>query len=118
MHTEDWAPFVDAAPRPDFHWPPNEETGRIEGLDPWPRPLAGVRIEGSHVCFEYRKPYVEGRVPIELAVADLKMLADFADLSRADSVTDGRLFSFASNYGGLGLCKEHGWPFAHTRPHC
>ena len=77
-----------------------------------------MRIDGEHVCFEYRKPYVEGRAPLELAAADFKMLADFADLPRGDSVADGRLLRFASRYGALGLCKEHGWPFAHARPHC
>jgi hypothetical protein len=109
--------LVDAGPRPDFHWPPKEETGQIEGLEAWPRPLTGVRIEGGHVSFEYRKPYVEGRGPVELAAANLKMLAEFANLATAED-RDGALRAFASRFGALGLCKKHGWPFAHTRPHC
>jgi hypothetical protein len=117
MHTQD-EPFIDAAQSPDFQWPPEEETGRIEGLEPWPRPrLSGVRIEDGHVCFEYRKPYAEGRGPLELAAANLKMLADFANLATAGDRNDA-LFAFATSFGALGLCKEHGWPFAHRRPHC
>ena len=102
----------------EFQWPVENEAGRWESVDPWPRPLAGVRIDGEHVCFRYRKPYVEGRDPLELAAADFKMLADFADLSSGDSVADGRLFRFVSRYGALGLCKKHGWPFAHQKPNC
>jgi hypothetical protein len=105
-------------PASAFHWPIENEGGRWESLDPWARPLAGVRVEGEHLCLEYRKPYVEGRAPLELATADFKMLATFADLCIGDSTADGRLLTFASRYGGLGLCAEHGWPFCHTRPHC
>ena len=105
-------------PVPPFFWPIEDEAGRWESLDRWPRPLAGVWVDGEHLCLEYRKPYTQDRGPLELAAADFKMLADFAELSSGDSVADGRLLRFASQYGGLGLCKEHGWPFAHTRPHC
>jgi hypothetical protein len=77
-----------------------------------------VRINGEYLRLEYRKPYVEGRGEFELATADFKMLADFANLADGDPVSDGRMLGFASHYGGLGLCKKHGWPLAHTRPHC
>jgi len=100
----------------DFLWPPEEERGRLDGLEPWARPLSGVRIDGEYLCFEYRKPYVEGRGPVELATADLKMLADFTNLADGDPVMDGRLLSFASHYGTLGLCM-HGWPIVHSKPH-
>lgn len=69
-------------------------------------------------CLDYRKPYHEGRGALELAAANAEMLAEFADLSGGDCGGDGRLLRFATRYGGLGLCKEHGWPFAHRRPHC
>ena len=118
MHTEEKRPFVDAAPRPDFRWPPEEEQGRLKGLEPWARPLNGVRIDGEYLCFEYREPYTKGRAPVELATADLKMLADFTNLADGDPVADGRLLRFASQYGTLGLCKVHGWPVVHHKPHC
>ena len=112
-------PLETVAQSSELQWPPEDKGGGWESLDPWPRPvLAGVRIDGEYLCLEYRKPYTEGRAPLELAAADLKMLANFADLSSGDSVADGRLLRFSSQYGGLGLCKKHGWPFAHTRPHC
>jgi hypothetical protein len=47
------------------------------------------------------------------------MLTEFARLSEGDDcATDGRLLAFATRYGSLGLCKEHGWSFVHRRPHC
>jgi hypothetical protein len=116
MHTR--RPLTDFMPRPDFQWPPQEEQGRLEGLESWARPLSGVRIDGDYLSFEYRKPYVEGRGPVELATADLKMLADFTNLAEGDPAVDGRLLRFASHYGTLGLCKVHGWPIVHFRPHC
>src|ERR1700704_2739923 len=112
MHTDD-GPFVDAAPRSEFRWPGNEPAGHIAGLESWPRPLKGVRIDGDYLCFEYRRPLIRSRGPLELATADLNMLVDFANLADGDPVADGRLIKFASHYGALGLCKEHGWPFAH-----
>jgi hypothetical protein len=103
---------------PEFFWPVEDEAGTWEALEPWPRPLAGVRIEGQHLCLEYRKPYLESRGSLELASANFGTLTEFADLAQGDCVADGRLLRFASRYGGLGLCKQHGWPLAHTRPHC
>jgi hypothetical protein len=108
----------DAGPAPVFHWPIEDEVGRWEALDPWARPLGGVRIDGEHLCFEYRKPLTKGRGPVELATADFGMLTPFAELARGDSIADGRLLAFASRYGALGLCREHGGPLAHRRPHC
>jgi len=99
-------------------WEVEEDAGRWESLEPWPRPLKGVRVEGEQISFEYKKPYVVGRSPLELALGDFKMLADFCNLSVDDPIADGRLFYFATRYGALGLCKEHDWPFAHVRPHC
>jgi hypothetical protein len=46
------------------------------------------------------------------------MLAEFADLANGHPTADGRLIAFASRYGHLGLCKQHGWPWAHTKPYC
>jgi hypothetical protein len=102
----------------DFSWLPEDESGSFEAFERWARPLAGVRIDGDYLCMEYRKPFFEGRGPVELGAADFRMLTEFVDLSQGDCATDGRLIRFASRYGGLGLCKQHGWPFAHTRPHC
>lgn len=110
-------PQVDAAAS-QFTWPIEDEAGRWESLDKWPRPFGGVRIESKQLCLEYRKPYQEGRGALEMAAADFKMLAEFANLADGDAVADGRLVRFALQYGGLGLCKRHGWPFAHSRPHC
>jgi hypothetical protein len=89
-------------------------------LEPWRRPLDGVAIDrvGGYIRFKYREPYLAGRQPPELASSDRGMLLDFADLCRGDCVADRRLFRFASRYGELGLCKEHGWPQAHIRPYC
>jgi hypothetical protein len=102
----------------EFRWPPENRAGRWESLEPLPRPLGGVEIDGRFIRFKYRKPYVDGRDPLELGVADFRMLKDFAELCAGDSVADGRLLRFTSHYGALGLCKEHNWPFAHTRPLC
>jgi hypothetical protein len=103
-----------------FTWPIEEDEGSWEAFESWARPLAGVRIEGEHLRLEYRKPYVEGRGPFELAQRpDFRMLAAFADLSvGGDCAADGRLLAFATHYGGLGLCKEHGSPIAHKKPYC
>ena len=89
--------------------------GRWQDLDPWPLPLLkGVRIDGKYLLLEYGKPpYVRGRPPSELASASHEMLTGFANLGE-----DHQIMAFAARYGGLGLCGEHGWPFAHTRPHC
>src|SRR6516225_646265 len=103
---------------PQFFWPIENDAGTWNALDPWPRPMAGVRIDDEYLHFEYRSPSTEGRSSFELATANAKMLAEFADLARGDPVADDRLRLFASRYGALGLCKEHGWPFAHRRPHC
>jgi hypothetical protein len=105
----------------EFTWPIEEHEGSWEAFESWSRPLAGVRIEGEHLRLEYRKPYVEGRGSFELAQRpDFRMVAAFAELSvgGGDCAADGRLLTFATRYGGLGLCKEHGWPLAHKRPHC
>jgi hypothetical protein len=103
----------------EFIWPIEEHAGSWESLEPWSRPLGGVRIEGEQLRFEYRKPYVEGRSPFELAQrSDFRMLSEFARLSYGDPAADGRLLSFATHYGALGLCREHGWPLAHTKPFC
>jgi hypothetical protein len=100
-------------------WPIKDEAYRWEPIEPWARPLAGVRIEGKHLRLEYSKPYVEGRSTLELAPrTDFRMIKEFADLSFGDCAVDGRLISFATRYGGLGLCKEHGWPLAHKKPYC
>jgi hypothetical protein len=103
---------------PEFVWPvPEDEpqAGRIEVLEAWPRPLAGVHIDGKFLYCEYAKRSGADRShgPLELAVADFKLLAEFVELAR-----EGNLLAFASRYGALGLCKKHGWPFAHLRPHC
>ena len=95
-----------------------EEAPEWEALERWPRPLAGVRIDGEYLYLAYRKPYYEGRGPLELAAANAEMLSEFANLWEGDCSADGRLVRFATRYGGLGLCKEHGWPFAHKKPHC
>lgn len=118
MHTTE--PFVDVAPRPDFHWPPEEPAGHLAGLEPWPlplrNPLKGVRVNNKYLCFEYRK--AEDRGPLEETTGDFAMLVDFANLAdRATGDREGALLAFASRFGALGLCKRHGWPFAHTRPH-
>jgi hypothetical protein len=62
--------------------------------------------------------YTAGRRAPELAHAGFKMLAEFARLSEGDCAADGRLLAFATQYGGLGLCKKHGWPSAHHIPTC
>jgi hypothetical protein len=102
----------------EFTWPIPKDAGFWEGLESWARPVAGVRIEGEYLRLEYRKPYVEGRSPVELAHIDFRMLVEFAQLSTGDCAADGRLLAFAGRYGGLGICKEHGGPLAHTRPYC
>jgi hypothetical protein len=96
---------------------PDEELGSWESLEPWGPPSIGVRIEGDALLLEY-SPSAGRRAP-ELAHANFKMLTEFARLSEGDDcATDGRLLAFATRYGGLGLCKEHGWSQAHRRPHC
>jgi hypothetical protein len=103
---------------PEFFWSMGKEAGHWESLEPWPRPLSGVRIDGDHLCFEYRKPYTEGRGSVELAAANFEMLAKFADLANGNPEADGRLIAFVSRYGHLGLCEQHGWPWAHIKPYC
>src|SRR5262249_38180928 len=95
----------------DFRWPPENEAGGWESLDPWPCPLGGVVIEKEkgHIQFQYCEPFVAGRGALELASADFQMLKDFAELCTGEAVADGRLLRFASHYGALGLCKLHGW---------
>ena len=98
-------------------WPIEESDGSWESLEPWGPPSIGVRIEGDKLLLE-DGPSAGRRAP-ELVHANFKMLTEFARLSEGDDcATDGRLLAFATRYGGLGLCKEHGWSQAHRRPHC
>lgn len=115
-------PFEMLSQSPQLLWTLKDSDSEYGPVDPWPRaPLEGVEVDGDGglIRFLYRHPpYVTGRHEVELAPPDREMLPRFADLCREDAVADGRLFSFASRYGGLGLCEKHGRPFAHTRPHC
>jgi hypothetical protein len=94
-----------------------EHAGSWESLEPWGPPSVGVRIEGDLLLLEHGSTAAGRRAP-ELAHASFKMLAEFARLSEGDCAADGRLLAFATRYGGLGLCKKHGWPSAHQRPWC
>jgi hypothetical protein len=100
-----------------FTWPVEEHAGSWESLAPWGPPSTGVRIERDLLVLEHGGTM--GRRAPELAHASFKMLTEFARLSEGDDcATDGSLLAFASRYGGLGLCKEHGWSFVHRRPYC
>jgi len=101
---------------PNLAWSAEEKGGSWDPLEPWAASLAGVRINGDQLVFEFGN--TSGRRAPELAHSSFKMLAEFARLSEGDCVADGRLLSFASRYSSLGLCKKHGWPLAHQRPHC
>jgi hypothetical protein len=114
-------PFEMLSESPELLWTLKDSDSEYGPVDPWPRALGGVEVDADAglIRFLYRHPpYVTGRHAVELAFPNREMLPRFADLCREDAVVDGRLFSFASRYGGLGLCEKHGWPFAHTRPHC
>ncbi len=121
MTTQTQRPLETIAQYSELKWTPEDKAGSWESLDPWPcPPLGGVEIDkdGGYIRFQYRQPSVAKRHPAELATANFQMLKEFANLCRGNAVEDGSLLSFATRHGALGLCKEHGRAFAHTRPHC